>query len=496
MRIDLRGNSASAALEQVVVGIAFLAFYGILIRQVGAAQVGVLSLVLTLSSVGALASGGIGSAIARLAPLYEGNKDRRSTVIAIETTLLCSLALYVLVLGLAYFPLQALLLSQVGPAKAGLVKAMMPATALYVLLMGLSAATTLSLTALQRSDLRLWASVAGAMACLAGVWLLVPRYGVQAAVWSLAMQVTITLGLTWMQLRRILPELAWLPWRCRPDIIRQVVGMGANLQAQTLLIAALEPIARLTIGHFGVLADVTFFSMASRFIIQVRALVFAGAQPLLSAFSFLSETNTTEVRELFERANLIIGFTSLLALSAAAGAAPFVGEIWIGQRNSLFVVSTLLLAAGWAINTLVLASYFFAYARNQMTWNLLAHVLMLGVSVGLGALLASRLGAVGVVAGIAAGLAVSGLVMGIGNAAIAPLPIPWRTHILFGACATVAVALAILTYDQLRPICGTWLSGIGSGLAWAAIMLPAAWLHPARPLIVAIFKTGAARPAA
>lgn len=488
MRINLRGNAAAAALEQVVVGASFLIFYGLLIRQLGAAVVGVVSLVLVLGSVGALASGGLGSSVARFAPLYEGRGDRRSTVACIETILLCTGALYLAILAAAYFPLQALIVSQAGDGYADLVPALMAPAAVYVFLMGAASVTTLGLTALQRSDLRLRANVTGAVVCLAGVYWAVPIYGASAAIWALAAQAGVVLIMTWIQLRRILPELGAVPFRFRLSMARQLIGLGANLQVQTLLVAALEPTARLLIGHFGGLADVTYFSMASRFILQVRALVFAGAQPLLSAFSFLGESDPEALKALYAKAHLFIGYISLLGLSAAAAASPFVGETWIGERRAMFVISSVLLAAGWVVNTMVLAPYFIAYAKGRMTWNLVAHIVMLATSVILGLALATVWRAHGVVVGMAVGLLASGLIMGIGNAGLAPTPSPMRAHLVLGAATIAAAALAIAAYDVLRPLAPPVVSGLGAGALWLVTVLPAAWMHPARRQVLSALR--------
>lgn len=494
MKINLRGNAVAAAVEQLVVGASFLIFYGVLIREAGADVVGVLSLVLVLASIGMMANAGFGSAIARFAPTFEGRGDRASTVRCIETAMLCTAGLYAGLLVVAYFPFRAMITSQVGEDHAGLVSELMIPATIYVFMMGAGSVTTLALTALQRSDLRMWANMLGAVLCLIWVIAGAPVYGVVAGLWALAAQSTLVLILTWSQLRRVVPELSLVPWRFNVAMARNLLTIGVNLQAQSLLVAALEPVSRLLIGHFGSLADVTYFSMAARFVLQVRALIFASAQPLLSAFSYLRETDPDALGKLYGRVNTIIGFMTMMALSATAGAAPFVGEVWIGERQDIFVILAVILVLGWIPNTLVLGSYFIAYAMGRMKYNLISHIVMVLLNLVLGPTLGVLAGSIGVAAGLAVSLIASGVIMGVGNRRLMPArKNPWGwTHVFLAASATLAAVASITSYYWLRGFHGPFVSGIFCGAIWLAVITPAALQNPGRRLVFSTLRLGGA----
>lgn len=492
MKINLRGNAVAAAIEQVVVGASFLVFYGVLIRMAGADVVGVLSLVLVLASIGMMANAGFGSAIARFAPAFEGRGDRVSTVRCIETAMLATAVLYAGLLVIAYIPFRAMIVAQVGDDHASLVSELMVPATVYVFMMGLGSVTTLALTALQRSDMRMWANILGAILCLLWVFSSARAYGVVAGLWALAAQSTLVLVLTWLQLRRLVPELGWIPWRFSSAMARNLLTIGANLQAQSLLVAALEPVSRLLIAHFGSLVDVTYFSMAARFVLQIRALIFASAQPLLSAFSYLQEADPSTLGDLYRRVNTLVSFTTLIALSATAGAAAFVGEVWIGERQDVFVVFTVILALGWIPNTLVLGSYFLAYAKGRMGYNLGSHIVMVVLNIALGPVLGFLAGPVGVATGMAIALIISGLVMGMGNNRLMPVETGgWvRDHGPMAASAVLSAGAAIMSYYWLRASFGPFVSGIVCGGIWLIVITPAALMNPGRRLIFATLGIG------
>lgn len=496
MKKTLRSNAIAAGGEQIVVGVSYFIFYGVLIRMVGADVVGVFSLVLVLASLVSMTSAGFASALAHFVPLFEGQQDRRSTIQCLDTTLLCTAILYAGVLCIAYFPFEAAIALQAGRAHAKLVSELMVPATFHVFLLGVGAATTLALTALHRNDLRLWAALAGAAIGLTVLSAGVPRFGAVAGLWAMAAQSGTVAVITWLQLYRILPELGLIPRRFDRSMAKQLFRLGSNMQVQSLLVAGVEPVTRLLIGHFGSLGAVAYFSMANRFVLQMRSLIYAAAQPLLSAFSHVRATRPEEIGSLYSRAEGTVGFTAIAALSATAGAAPFVGEVWIGEKQSDFVIFTVILSLGWLINTVALTAYFNAYSLGKMTYSLIGHVMMFAINLLLGVPLGALLGTNGAVAGMSAALLISSVFMGIANGRYAPphgsSPI-LRAHILLAICGALAAAAALVTYDWLRLSAPPILSGIGCGLVWLVILGPVSLMHPAAKVLLVSFRTS--RPA-
>ena len=481
MAMKLRGNALAGTAEQVVVGIAYFVSYGVLIRFAGADAVGVLSLVLILASIGSMTGTGFASALAHFVPLFESSGDRESTVKCIDTTLACTSVLYIATIGLAYLPLTALIAAQAGPANEALVRQLMIPAALHVVFLGVGSTTSIALTALQRSDARLMATIAGVAAGLVVLIAGVSEYGVVAGLWAMAVQSAV-IGLAgWVYLAFLLPEVGPLPRHFEVAMARRLLGLGTNLQIQTILVAAIEPVTRLLIGQYGSLAAVAYFSMASRYVIQVRALIFSGAQPLLSAFSHARLAGGKEWAELYGRARSTLNFLAIVLLSGAAGAAPFVAEVWTGSLERSFVLFTAALAFGWAVNTIALTSYFNAYSLGKMNRSLVGHALLVGLTAALGFPLAAFMGASGAVWGLSLALVLSGVFLLAANGHYAPADAPrpaLARDALLAILATAGAALAIAVYFWLREGQAPLVAGLGSGLAWLLVVAPAALAHP------------------
>jgi O-antigen/teichoic acid export membrane protein len=492
MKIDIRNNAVAGVVEQVFVGISFLIFYGVLIRYFGAEEVGVLSLLLVLTTVGTLGNVGFGSAISHFIPLFEARGIRLSTARYLETAVVCTVGLYLVVLGAAVVPFTMLMAKQVGADHAPVVVPLMVPTVLYVLFLGAGATTSAALTALHRNDLRLWASMAGAVASLAITIVAAPHFGIVAGAWGLAAQAGVILIANWAMLCRLLEELSPVPWKFTASAARDLLSLGSKMQAQSLLSAGVEPITRLLLAQFGPLDAVTYFSMAGRFVLQMRSLIFASAQPLLGAFSHLKEVGTADYRQLYDNAVVMSGFAALVVMSGTAASSPFVGEFWIGTRQPSFVVYALILAAGWAVNAMTLVAYFNTFALGRMKWNLIGHGVLFFLNLGLGPMLGALFGALGVVAAMSAALAISAMVFEFGNARYAPgvTQVSLRVHGLLAISAILAAGVAVFSYDWMRTSIGlpSIVAGLLIGVIWLMVIAPAALAHPARRMFVTVLK--------
>jgi O-antigen/teichoic acid export membrane protein len=253
------------------------------------------------------------------------------------------------------------------------------------------------------------------------------------------------------------------------------------VQLQTLLLAAIEPTTRLVIGHFGTLSAVADFSLASRFVIQMRALIFSGAQPLLAAFSH-DRNNPGKIAELYRSAQATVASLAMIIFSGSIAAAPFVEEAWTGSSAGMFTIFAVLLSVGWLANTVTLPSYFNAYSLGKMNRSLLGHALLCVANLVLGVGLALWFGSVGAVAGLAAALIVSSIFLGVANGRLAPSDargVFGYQDVAMLAISSAASACGFAAYFIARQDLDPIFAGLASGLVWAIVLIPAFAFHQA-----------------
>lgn len=495
MNLRLRNNALAGLLEQVAVGATYFLFYGILVRVFGASDVGVVSLVLVLSSVGQFANVGFGSALMRYLPMYEGRGDRARSLHAIESAMICATVCYSIALAIIYYPFELLITMQVGQGHAAAVHSMMVPATINVLVLGIGAVTSAALSALMRSDLRAISNVFGSAICLGVLIGGAPVFGPVAAFWALAAQSVAALIASWFFLRRTLPGLNLIPRRLSREMIGELVRFGYKLQAQALLLTAVEPVSRLLIAHYGSLAQVAYFSMSARLLWQVRLLIYSAAQPVLSAFAYLREHDPERRQALYAAFSSIIGLASILGLSATVAASPFIAELWLGSREEAFELYVAILAVGWLGMTANLGSYFNAYSIGHLRYNLFSHVVMAAFNVVAGPTLGMAFGPVGVVAAMSASLLLAGAVISIGNRRLEPAPpaAAFKADIIAFALGCAAAALAVAAYHWCRVEWSSVPSAAVAGALWMLVMTPALLNHPGRPAATRFLSFRAAR---
>lgn len=475
MTKPLKINASAAVIEQVIVGLSFFIIYGVLYRQAGAEQVGILSLVMIMANLGSMAGAGFVSALSHFVPKLESEGRREETIEYIDTTILCSTAIYLIILGIIYAPFVDIIGEQVGLAHTELVNDLAPLVVVYTLFLGVGSANSLILTALQRNDLRLWSTGIGTIVGIAVLIVCTPGYGIVGGVLAMNAQAGTTTILAWLQLTKILPELRPIPSKFGKSTTRKVLNLGTNVQVQTLLLAAVEPTTRLFLGHFGSLATVADFSLASRFVIQIRSLIFSGAQPLLSAFSH-ARNDPSKLAHLYGLAQTTVTTLAIIVFSGSIAAAPFIQEIWTGDNSGKFTAFVILLAIGWMANTLTLPAYFNSYSLGKMNGSLLGHMLLCCTNIFFGAGLAFCFGSEGAVAGMAAALIVSAILLGHANGRFTPVEAPptfnWRDAALL-ALAILAAVSGLSAYLVLRSYMPPIFAGLACGMIWAALLSPA-----------------------
>jgi len=91
--------------------------------------------------------------------------------------------------------------------------------------------------------------------------------------------------------------------------------------------------------------------------------------------------------------------------------APLISELWIGRNEPVFVGTTILLSAGWLVNTLSTPAYFASLGTGEMRINLLSHIVMTVANILLALCLGLAIGGLGVVAGWAIALAIGGVLL-------------------------------------------------------------------------------------
>jgi len=476
-------NAASSVLQILVSSVTLVILYRVLIDAIGVERLGVWSLVIATTSMAQLASMGITGSIVKFVAAHDASGDHASLSLLIQTAIASIAALFVVVL-LAAYPLAGLYLGYA--LKGSLLDA-----ALAILPQALAAYWIAMLTGVVQAGLygcqliacRNNLLMAESVSYLALCFFVAGRYGLAGLAWARVAQNLVSLLASWCLLKRRVPALPLLPRRFDRNIFREIVGYSANFQAISALAMLCDPLTKGLIGNFGSAATVGYYEMANRLVQQVRSVIVSANQVLVPAFAQLKELEPGRIRGLYLRSYRLLFFISAPVFSALIVGAPLVSRIWIGRYEGAFVTAAVILGIGWFFNTLCVPAYYAGLGTGELRWNLVSHAVMAFLNVGLGYLLGTYLGGVGVMAGWAVALATGGVMLGISFHRTNGLPVgellPASSRWLAVSCLTGIVPGYLLIERAARgesPLLYTaaTLAGLASLLAGPL------WMHPVR----------------
>jgi O-antigen/teichoic acid export membrane protein len=469
-----RKDSFASVLEQLVVGATFFVLYGYLIRVVGAEQLGVWSLVMVSVNLGQLANLGIASGLIRSVAKSEGEGDREATVAAIDTALLLTLGIFLTLGLLLYFPFKAYLLYSVSEDHRDLALDLLPYGLIVLVLTNIA---NVPLSGLGGMQLFRWRSLIAIFSTLAGLLIVLlgaRPYGILAASIAFVVQPALSSIAGWYLLRRAVPELSWFPRKFRGAQARELLGFGFQIQLITFAMMFLEPATRLVLGIYGTLDSVTYFTLAWRFIVQARGFVFSAVFVMVPAFGKIGRSQPEQSNPLYERVNRLAAIAGSAVFGGAAAMAPFVSDIWIGQRADLFVSMTIALAIGWHVNALSLGAYVRGLGEGVVSWILGGHILMAVLNIALAYGFAQAFGPIGPVWSLTAALGFSSILYGY--ATHRRFGLGWKDFITLGDVVSMAIAACgaaagFYLYIVMFSEWGPWISGFAAATTAGLFML-------------------------
>ena len=442
---SLRRNVASAALQSMIAMFAVFGAYHMVINAVGIEVFGLWSVLLAGAAIARVADVSGGSGLARfVAECRSGKRATTDAVAFVHTTFLSTLGLMLAgsaVLYLAATPL----IHYFAAEEANKINGLVPIALLVsVLLPPISALLCSALDGTRRVDLRAALMSVSYIVLLGTTWALVGRYGINGFATALVTQHLFLIVGAWVLLRRVLPDLGWLPRRWSPSAFQESFGFGLSVQATAFASLLSDPLARVLIVSTGGVASAGHYELALKLMQQLRSVFVAAMQPLVPQVATLS-IDTGQVQALMIRAVRLATLAGVVFTIVAVIVAPVYAQIMVQPFSAEIVSFSILLGAGYGVNLISVPLFFGAFARGVMRWNLGSQLVMaacIGIVGGMGAML---LGAIGVVLGQLVGLFAGAAMVAIGNAKILGVTKELRGQatLMLGAIMTMVAISAL-----------------------------------------------------
>lgn len=469
----LSRNAGAGVIQVLLSAIVMFELYRFLARELGAAQIGAWSVVLASASVTRLAELGMGGGIVRFVAgdLGEGSSARAASTAGM-TACIVALIVGLACLGAA-IALPGLLWHVVSDASLVPFSLWFVPWALLGLWCGSLANVFLSvLDACQRSTLRAAVLVGASVLQLGMVYLFVPEAGVMALGPIYLAQSTTTLLAALVLAHLVLgqPLSRWLSFDW--PRARELARYGGSLQLATLGQVLFDPVTKVFMARFGGMAATGYFEMASRAVMQLRAVIVSAYQALVPYVASRAGNvglTPTESRSIYLPAYRLLFIAGTPYFSVLGTALPLLLTLWLGGYNALFLSIGFICLAGWYANTLSVPAYMLCLAVGQVRWVMWSHLVMGILNVILSWVGGAMFGAIGVAAGAMIALALGSALVQVAVHSEYHISqaevVPSASGPLLGACAC---AVGWAGYVALSPAVTESLSWVGVGTMAAA----------------------------
>ncbi len=474
-------NSMMGALQALLTSVSLFLLYYYLLRTVGAAGLGLWSLLMAVVAIGRIGEFGMPAGIVRFIArdIAAGQPGRASA--NVQFALIAVAVLLGLVLVFAA-PVVKWLLRFILPASQ--FEAVVPLLPMTLLGLWLGSLATVMFGAIDgcgRSDLRGIVVIAASLVQVVATTVFVPHLQLMGIVYGYLAQSLTALCLACYLNLRLMPSV--LQFRnISAATPREIFSFGAILQLNLLLQLLFDPLTKALIGRYDSVSSVAIFEMANRMILQVRSLLIGANEATVPFFAAWN-------RSLVSRQALLNAYSkrfnanrlaSLPVYIGIVALAPSVSEFWIGKLDYQFVLLCWLLAPCWLVNTLVAPAYFANIALGNVRRNVISHVLIGVTIVSIGAPLATLFGATGVVIAYSTALLLgSAYIPGDFARLTAGEHRPWKRDPVFigsiGAAVLVLGSHAVMTgWTAWSPA----LKLVVCMMAYAAVVCWTAYHHP------------------
>ncbi len=393
-------RNALANVLQTVTGAALLfALYRYINTTLGVEQLGVWSVVLATVSASRLADMGLSGGVIRFVARDRARGDFNRAGQVIDTAALSLMVTIGAVLPLIYPLLGELLPHLFEGNYLAQALAILPYALLSLWLTVVAAVFQGGLDGCQRMDLRAGLVVSGQALLLALAFWLVPQHGLIGLAWAQIGQSLFLVVIGRFLLRYALPTLPRLPQQWRKHVLREMLGYGANLQAATLFMLLVDPVANALMARFGGPAAAGYFAMANQVVIKVRSVIVTANHAVVPYIATLSEAEPGRLDRFYRENMRVLAFVALPTFALLFAWAGLFSWLLTDGYQPEFVFFLGLVCLAWGINTFNAPAYFLNMGTGRVGWNTLSHLIMGVLNVSLGLLLGSLYGAHGVLYG-------------------------------------------------------------------------------------------------
>ena len=480
-------NAIMSLLQIILVSGVLFFLYRFLLKTVGVEQLGIWSLVLATTSVTQVANLGLSGSVVKFVAKYVARNEDRNVSGVIQTAVISLGVIIGFVLLIGYPLIKWVLGLVVPPSSLNLALSILPFALFGLWLMAVTSVFQSGLDGLQRIYIRNLLTIGSSIFFALLCFIFAPKHGLIGLAYAQIINNSTILLLSWFLIKRFLPLLPVIPYQWDRYLFKEIINYGINFQIISVTTMFYDPITKALLSKFGGLSMVGYYEMASKMILQLRALLVSAYQVLVPAIANLQEKAPQKIRHIYLTSYRLLFYLSIPLFSLIIAFIPTISKIWIGHYEKVFIIFGTLLAIGWLLNILNVPAYFVYLGTGKLFYNVISHITIGLLNAGLGYLLGIFYGGIGVVIGWVISLAIGSSVIYISYHMIEGIQLkglfPVESRTLFLASLLFVVVFIIIQSRFLNKIDVISSSVILLFLFLIIVFLPF-WFHPMRLQLV------------
>lgn len=405
-------NAIMSVVQIIVMSGVLFILYRFLLNIIGVEQLGIWSLVLATTSVSNIANLGLSGSVVKFVAKYIAREEHEKVSRVIQTAAI-SIALFIGIAVLIGYPVIKWILGLVIPDKnLSLAISILPYTVVSLWIMTITSVFQAGLDGNQRIYLRNILLMGGSILYFLLAIIITPLHGLIGLAYAQIIQNITVLLFSWILLKRYIP-LPIIPYQWDKGVFKEIVGYSINFQVISITQMLCDPITKALLSKLGGLSIVGYYEMANRMILQFRALIVSANQVIVPAIADLQEKTPEKIRSAYLTSYRLVFYFAVPLFSLIIICTPLISELWIGHYEKIFVIFAILLSIGWLLNTLSAPAYFSNLGIGTLRWNVMSHIVISVLNIGLGFLLGIFYDGIGIVAAWTISLALGSSVIHI-----------------------------------------------------------------------------------
>jgi O-antigen/teichoic acid export membrane protein len=476
-------NAITSLVQVVIVAGVLFFLYRFLLQTIGVKQLGIWSLILATTSVTQIANFGLSGSVVKFVAKYAARGEDRNVSEVIQTAVI-SLGVivgYVLFIG---YPLIKYVLGLVIPQ--GSLQLVFHILPFAIFSLWLTTITSVYLSGLDglhriyiRNILMIGSSVFYAFLC----FILATKCGLIGLAYAQIINNLLILITSLILIKRFLPAFPIIPYQWNNGLFKEIIFYGFNFQIIAVTQMCYDPVTKILLSKFGGLSMVGYYEMANKMVQQFRALIVSANQALVPFIADLQEKNSKRIRSVYLSSYNLLFYLALPTYTLVIISTPLISEIWIGHYERIFVIFGILLSIGWFLNTLAGPSYFANFGTGILRWNVIGHIAIGILDVGLGIIFGLFFNGFGVAIAWVIALSLGSVVICVAYHLTNEIPLnelfPSDSRAMF-FCCTIILVISLAIQHRLNYIVkAVAMNNFITSFLFLLILI-SFWFHPMR----------------